>query len=40
MHEGRVVQAGPAVAFVENPADDYVREFFLDAAAVEIEREQ
>ena len=36
LHEGRMVQAGPAIDFLERPANDYVREFFLDAAAVEI----
>lgn len=37
LHEGKIVQAGRAIDFVNHPADDYVREFFLDAAAVEIE---
>jgi osmoprotectant transport system ATP-binding protein len=36
MHEGRLVQLGPAAAFLENPADRYVREFFRDAAAVDL----
>ena len=36
LHEGILVQSGPARAFLENPADDYVREFFLDAAAVDF----
>jgi osmoprotectant transport system ATP-binding protein len=37
LHEGRIVQSGRAIEFVDHPADDYVREFFRDAAAVEIE---
>jgi osmoprotectant transport system ATP-binding protein len=37
LHEGRIVQAGRAIELAEHPADDYVREFFRDAAAVEIE---
>jgi osmoprotectant transport system ATP-binding protein len=36
LHEGKIVQAGQAIDFLNSPADDYVREFFLDAAAVEI----
>lgn len=37
LHEGKVVQSGEAAEFLNRPADDYVRSFFLDAAAVEIE---
>ena len=36
LHEGELVQVGPAAAFLQNPADHYVREFFLDAAAVDL----
>jgi osmoprotectant transport system ATP-binding protein len=36
LHEGVLVQEGPAAAFLENPVDHYVREFFLDAAAVDL----
>ncbi len=39
MHEGRLIQEGPAAAFLDNPADDYVRAFFLDAAAVDLANE-
>ncbi len=34
LHEGELVQEGPAATFLQNPADHYVREFFFDAAAV------
>jgi osmoprotectant transport system ATP-binding protein len=37
LHEGKIVQVGRAVDFLTQPADGYVRDFFLDAAAVEIE---
>ncbi len=40
LHEGRVVQAGNAAEFLDDPADDYVRRFFLDAKAVELGREE
>ena len=36
LHEGELVQVGPASAFLQSPADHYVREFFLDAAAVDL----
>jgi osmoprotectant transport system ATP-binding protein len=36
MHEGEMVQWGRAADFLENPADDYVREFFRDAEAVDL----
>jgi osmoprotectant transport system ATP-binding protein len=36
MHEGRLVQQGPPSAFLDSPADVYVREFFRDAAAVDL----
>ena len=36
LHEGGLVQVGPASAFLQSPADHYVREFFLDAAAVDL----
>ncbi len=36
MHEGGLVQSGPAAEFLENPSDGYVREFFRDAAAVDL----
>ncbi|MGC8639040.1 MAG: ATP-binding cassette domain-containing protein [Isosphaeraceae bacterium] len=39
LHEGVLVQSGPARTFLEDPADDYVREFFLDAAAVDFRGE-
>jgi osmoprotectant transport system ATP-binding protein len=39
LHEGVLVQQGPASAFLRAPADDYVREFFLDAAAVDLGNE-
>lgn len=39
LHEGVLIQSGPAREFLENPADDYVRAFFLDAAAVDIDGE-
>lgn len=39
LHEGTLVQTGPAAAFLEDPADDYVRRFFLDAAAVDLNHE-
>jgi osmoprotectant transport system ATP-binding protein len=40
LHQGELVQVGPASDFLQNPADDYVRQFFLDAAAVELAKEQ
>jgi osmoprotectant transport system ATP-binding protein len=40
LHQGSLVQVGPARAFLETPADDYVRNFFLDAAAVGLEGEE
>jgi osmoprotectant transport system ATP-binding protein len=40
MHQGELVQVGPASDFLENPASDYVRQFFLDAAAVDVAKEQ
>jgi osmoprotectant transport system ATP-binding protein len=40
MHQGELVQVGPASEFLENPASDYVRQFFLDAAAVDLAKEQ
>lgn len=39
LHQGRLVQVGPAEAFLHEPADDYVREFFREAGAVELESE-
>jgi osmoprotectant transport system ATP-binding protein len=39
LHDGLLVQSGPAAAFLEAPASDYVREFFLDAAAVDFRGE-
>ncbi len=39
MHEGGLVQEGPASAFLDNPANHYVREFFRDAAAVDLASE-
>ena len=36
LHEGVLVQAGRAAELLDDPADDYVREFFLDARAVEL----
>lgn len=39
LHKGVLVQVGPAAAFLRNPADDYVREFFRDAEAVDVESE-
>ena len=36
LHEGVLVQEGPASAFLSNPANDYVREFFRDAEAVDV----
>jgi osmoprotectant transport system ATP-binding protein len=39
LHDGTLVQCGPASAFLDNPANDYVREFFLDAAAVDLSGE-
>ena len=36
MHDGGLAQVGPAAAFLDNPADRYVREFFRDAAAVDL----
>ena len=36
LHEGVLVQQGPASEFLQSPANDYVREFFRDAAAVDI----
>ena len=36
LHEGELVQEGPAEAFLLTPANDYVREFFRDAAAVDL----
>jgi osmoprotectant transport system ATP-binding protein len=39
LHLGRLLQTGPAAAFLREPADDYVREFFQDAAAVDLEPE-
>ena len=35
LHQGRLLQDGPAAAFLRDPANDYVREFFRDAAAVD-----
>jgi ABC-type proline/glycine betaine transport system ATPase subunit len=40
LHEGVLVQAGPASSFLQDPADNYVREFFLDAAAVDLGSER
>jgi osmoprotectant transport system ATP-binding protein len=40
LHQGELVQEGPANDFLENPATDYVRQFFLDAAAVDLAKEQ
>jgi osmoprotectant transport system ATP-binding protein len=40
LHQGELVQVGPANDFLENPANDYVRQFFLDAAAVDLAQEQ
>jgi osmoprotectant transport system ATP-binding protein len=37
LHEGALLQVGPPSALLRDPADDYVREFFRDAAAVEME---
>jgi osmoprotectant transport system ATP-binding protein len=39
LHEGVLVQSGPAGAFLDDPANDYVRDFFLDAAAVDVRGE-
>lgn len=39
MHDGALLQQGPAAHFLESPADPYVRDFFRDAAAVELSRE-
>ena len=39
LHEGVLVQEGPAAVFLRSPADDYVREFFRDAEAVDVESE-
>ncbi len=39
LHEGVLIQSGPATALLESPADDYVREFFRDAAAVDAKGE-
>ena len=39
LHEGGLVQEGPAAVFLRSPADDYVREFFRDAEAVDVESE-
>jgi osmoprotectant transport system ATP-binding protein len=36
LHEGRLLQTGPAAAFLREPADDYVREFFQEAAAIDL----
>jgi osmoprotectant transport system ATP-binding protein len=38
LHQGRLIQVGPASAFLNQPQDDYVRDFFRDAAAVELDR--
>jgi osmoprotectant transport system ATP-binding protein len=37
LHEGMLEQVGPAAVFLSEPATDYVREFFREAAAVEVE---
>ena len=36
LHEGRLMQTGAASDFLREPADAYVREFFLDAQAVDL----
>ncbi len=36
LHEGRLVQTGTAASFVRQPANDYVRDFFEEAAAVDL----
>jgi osmoprotectant transport system ATP-binding protein len=40
LHQGKLVQVGSASSFLQDPADDYVRAFFREAAAVEIENEE
>ncbi|MFO0891779.1 MAG: ATP-binding cassette domain-containing protein [Isosphaeraceae bacterium] len=37
LHEGRLVQTGPAASFLREPANDYARTFFEEAAAVDLE---
>jgi osmoprotectant transport system ATP-binding protein len=36
LHEGTLLQVGTPSQLLRGPADDYVREFFRDAAAVEL----
>ncbi|QEH33669.1 Glycine betaine/carnitine/choline transport ATP-binding protein OpuCA [Aquisphaera giovannonii] len=36
LHEGTLLQVGRAAEFLDHPATDYVRRFFLDAAAVDL----
>jgi ABC-type proline/glycine betaine transport system ATPase subunit len=38
LHEGCLVQVGPALAFLNHPQNDYVRDFFRDASAVDVNR--
>jgi osmoprotectant transport system ATP-binding protein len=40
LHQGRVLQEGTPAELLHHPADDYVREFFLEAAAVEMDGEE
>jgi osmoprotectant transport system ATP-binding protein len=40
LHQGELVQVGHANDFLGKPASDYVRQFFLDAAAVDLAKEQ
>jgi osmoprotectant transport system ATP-binding protein len=39
LRQGRLVQLGRSTTFLKEPADDYVRDFFRDAAAVDLESE-
>jgi osmoprotectant transport system ATP-binding protein len=40
LHEGALLQVGRPAALLREPADDYVREFFRDANAVELGAEE
>jgi osmoprotectant transport system ATP-binding protein len=37
LHQGRLLQVGTPAAFLQEPADDYVRKFCEEAGAVEME---
>ncbi len=40
LHHGRLLQTGAPREFLSSPAGDYVREFFREAAALELENEE